>query len=961
MSLRRPVRTVLISAASTLALLTASGLPHLAHAEAPAAAAQTPAPSAKPWAHEASDLAPDSRLRFGRMSNGMRYVIMRNATPPSLAAIRLHINAGSLNETDDQKGLAHFTEHMLFNGTENIPENEMLRILERLGLAFGADTNAGTSFDQTYYTLNLPRADEEVVSTSMRILREQMSRALMRTEDIDAERDVVVGEARSRDTPGFRNLKAQLALLAPNQKVGDRMPIGDLDVIRTAPAQRFIDFYRAYYRPERATMIVVGDFDPDFMEGQIRTAFEDWTNTHPDGAERDLGKPEPRGTTASVLVEPGVDSSVSLYWIKDYEEKPDNRANRREATLRNLGFAVLNRRLGEMSRQDDPPFRGASGGASDFLKSFEATSLSASFNPGGLPRALQTLEQEKRRLVEFGVSQVELDREIANIRTALQNAVQAADTQQTGALAAGLLNHVNGDSIPTSPADDLALFEEVVASLDVAEINRLLTETLQGYGPLALVSTPVPIEGGEAGVVKVLEDSQRVPVTAREVAARQEWTYTDFGTPTAPVTTGQFNQVQATYYTFPNNVRLIVKPTDFTQNQILISLATGVGDLGLPKDSYSPLNIASNVFTAGGVGKLSADELSNVLTGRTYSVGFGVGEDQISMSGATRPQDLELQLQVMAAYFTDPALRPAPLERLKAAYPQILEQSRATVGGALSLEVPVILSQNDRRAGLPTVEEVQSFTADRIKADVVDALSAGPIDITIVGDVKPEDAIAVVGKTFGALPTRSALPQPAAGSDQRALPAPRAEPYRITHNGLPEQAGAAVYFKGTDNFGDRREARRVALMSEVLSLRVLEEIREKQALTYSPSVGSTSSSTYRDYGYIGIVAEVDTARVADFYAAVDKVIDSFAENPVTDDELARARTPMLERHRRSQANNAFWLGNLNNLHRKPKSEELIANFIPTIESFTAADIQDAARTYLQKDKTIRIDVLPAAR
>ena len=952
-------RKSLLPAVSALALLAGSALPAIAdtvvlHAEQQLQQGRT-------WAHQHSDLTPDARMHYGQMPNGMRYVIMRNATPPGLAALRLHINAGSLHEEDDQKGLAHFTEHMLFNGTENIPENEMLRILERLGLAFGPDTNAGTSFDQTFYSLNLPRADDETLDASLNIMREQVSRALMNEADIEAERNVIVGEARTRDTPDFRNLRAQLALLAPGQRLADRLPIGDLAIIGTAPAQRFIDFYRAYYRPERATLIAVGDFDVDYMEAKIRAAFGDWTNSAPDGPEPDLGRPLPRQPDASILVEPGVQSVLNLFWIRDYEDKPDTIATRRENILRSLGFSVLNRRLGEISRQDNPPFLGAGGSQSDMLGSLSFGSVAASFNPGELAPALATIEQETRRLLEHGMTAVELQREITNGRTALQNAVNSANTQHTAGHAQNIMSSINEDMVITSPADSLARFETYVADIDPEEVRALLAQSFQGYGPMALINTPVPIEGGEAEVLRLLEASRQVPVSPRQAQAAIEWPYTDFGTPTVPSALPDFKLANATAYSFPNNVRLIVKPTSLRENQILVSVSTGIGDLGLSQDAFDPLRLAPSIFTAGGLGKLTVDELSRVMAGKTYSVGLTIGDDITTLSGATRPQDLDLQLQVMAAYFTDAALRDQPLQRVKSTYAHSLEQSRTTVGGTMSLEAPSYMAFGDIRAATPTDADLQAVSADQVRTALQNALKDGPLEITIVGDVTPDAAIAAVSKTFGALPTRTPLAAIPVGADQRHLQPATTEPVRFYHNGQPEQAGVALYYKGTDSFGDRREARLVSLLSEVLQLRVTEEIREKQALTYSPSASAASSNTYPDYGFITISGEVDTARIPDFYAAVDKVIASFNDQPVTADELNRARAPMIERHRRSQADNGFWLGNLGQLHRAPENEPLIVNYIETLQGFTAQDIQDAARTYLQSEKPLRVEVVPATR
>jgi zinc protease len=254
----RSARRLLLLVAASAAALTAA---------APALAQTAPS---DPFAQGASDIPADSNVRFGTLPNGMQYAILRNATPPGQASFRLRIDAGSLMENDNQLGLAHFMEHMAFNGTTNIPENDLLRILERLGLAFGADTNASTGFDQTLYMLELPRTNDETVDASLRIMREQVSEALMAADAVDSERGVIEGEERLRNTPGLRSAKAQFSLLAPGQRISQRWPIGDLEIIRNAPRERFVEFYNAYYRPSRATFVAVGDFDVDVMEAKIR-------------------------------------------------------------------------------------------------------------------------------------------------------------------------------------------------------------------------------------------------------------------------------------------------------------------------------------------------------------------------------------------------------------------------------------------------------------------------------------------------------------------------------------------------------------------------------------------------------------------------------------------------------------------------------------------------------------------
>jgi zinc protease len=941
--------------ARRLLLLAAASATVLA-AAAPALAQVQPS---DPWVHAATDIPADANVRFGVLPNGMQYAILRNATPPSQASFRLRIDAGSLMENEQQLGLAHFMEHMAFNGTTNIPENDLLRILERRGLAFGADTNAYTGFDETVYILELPNADEGTVDDSLRIMREQVSEALMAADAVEAERNVIVGEERLRNTPGLRSIKAQLGLFAPGQRISERLPIGDLEIIRTAPRERFEEFYRSYYRPERATFVAVGDFDVDQMEAKVRAAFESWQGKGEAGPEPDLGSVAPRGPETRILVEPGIQSSIELGFIRAPDRDPDSVAERRDNLYRRLGVAVLNRRLGELARSDNPPFLNAGGGESELADSFTAASVSARYNVGEWKRALETIEQEQRRIVQHGISDAELQREITATRTALENAVAGAATRRTPLLANAIAGSVNSRTVFNTPQTSLDLFNASVEGLTAARVNQTLPEVFQGQGPLALVVTPVEIEGGEAAVTAALEASRQVPVAAPAVQAQLEWPYETFGTAGVVRERREIAELGATVVTFENGVTLTVKPTEFRDEQILVRVDTGIGELGLPVDRPAVTGLGANVFAAGGLGRLNVDELSRVLNGRVYSAGFSAGNDRYTLSGGTRPADLSLQMQVLAAYLTDPGLRPAPFQLLKSAYAQQLEQARATPGGAFAVQGGSLLSSGDARDALPSPDVVAGWTNDELKAEITRGLSSGPINVTMVGDVTVEDAITSVASTFGALPARAARAQPAPGADQKRFPAPSGQPIELTHTGPAEQALALVAWPTTDAIGDRTEARQVSLLSQVLRLRVLEEIREKQALAYSPGVSSQASDVFPDYGLMMVQGETARGTIPAFYAAVDTIAASLRNAPPEADELNRARLPAIERLRLSQATNEYWLGQLADVAERPSDVQQIQNHISVLEAVTPEDIQRLAQKYLTDDKAVRIQVVSA--
>ena len=285
----------------------------------------------------------DPDIRFGSLPNGMRFAIRRQPIPAGEAALRLRFDAGSMMETDAQQGLAHFLEHMAFNGSKAVPEGEMVKILERLGLAFGADTNAQTGFDQTVYKLDLPKTDTETVDTSLKLLREAASELTIAQAAVDRERGVVLSEERASDSPSYRVYKSRLEYLLAGQRMPNREPIGKVDILQKAPADLIADFYHHYYRPERATIVAVGDFDPAAMEAKIRARFGDWKDNGPAGPEPDLGKVMPRKADAKLIVEPGAPLGLQVTWVRPPDVRPDTLAKRRSDLVEELGFAAAAR------------------------------------------------------------------------------------------------------------------------------------------------------------------------------------------------------------------------------------------------------------------------------------------------------------------------------------------------------------------------------------------------------------------------------------------------------------------------------------------------------------------------------------------------------------------------------------------------------------------------------------------
>jgi zinc protease len=948
-----------IPQAVALAIIASSIMAVAPHATLASSRSPASVAPSQPWAQSQSDVPADPAVRFGTLSNGLRYAIMHNATPPGQASLEIRIDAGSLMEKDDQLGLAHFLEHMLFNGTRDIPKNDLIHILERMGMAFGADLNAATTFDETFYQLHLPHTDDQMLSTGLYVLREQVSEATIKQQDVLEERGVIKSEERLRNSPAYRASKAEMPTLAKGQRIADRFPIGDMKIIDAGPRQRIADFYDTYYRPSRATIVAVGDFDVDAMEARIREKFADWTPKAADGPEPDLGRVAAHGPETHAFVEPGVSSSVDLTWVKAPDLRPDTVAKRREKLLQSLGTAVLNRRLSELSRTDDPPFLVASAGAVDLLRSLGQVSLDAQYASGGWRRALDAIDQEQRRFVQYGISDAELQREITTARTGLEQGVAGASTRQSGRLADGLVNSVNGREVFISPETHLALFEEAIKGVTAAQVNALIKPMFEGGGPLTMMVTPTPIEGGEAAVTAALDASHQVAVAPLEPPAKLAWPYTDFGSAGKVVNRREIKSLGATVVTFSNGVVLTVKSTDFDKDSIQIRILTGIGERSFSPDRIDPVVMyALGNLNPGGLGKLNSDEMSRSLNGHVIGAGLGVLGDKFLFSGGTRRADFQLEMQVLAAYLTDPAFRSAPFEQTKRLLRSVLESQRATPRGAFSLGSPEILAGGDKRTAVPKPEEVDSWSMDSTRSRVRALLAKGPIHITMVGDLTVDEAIAATATTFGALLPRAPDDPPAPGADQRHFPAPTATPVHFTHNGLAEQAMGYVAWPTTDGIGTlaAAETRKIQLLAAVLKLRALDEIRERLAIAYSPGVAETFSDVYRGYGYLSIEAQTTPQNLSVFFKAVDDITRDLRDKPISEDELKRAREPMIQDARAQLQTNAWWMVCLAYIVDRPWTADVCLTMIPELEAMTPADIQALARKYLGPYTAWKADV-----
>ena len=908
-----------------------------------------------------TDLRPDPAVRFGVLPNGMHYAIRRNATPPRNASLRLRIGAGSLHEAEDQRGLAHFLEHMVLNGTTHVPEGEFVRRLERHGLRFGADTNASTDWRQTVFKLDLPETDAGTIDEAMFLLREVVGEATLAPAAIDRERGIIQAEERTRGSTQYRLAVEELGWLMPGQRLTTRMPIGDPGVIATAGRDRLRIFYDAYYRPERATLIAVGDFDLDEMEAKIRARFSDWRGRGPAGSDPDLGKvAEGRGNVGHLAVSSTSPDRISLAWVRPPDLRPDTRARQIEKLADTLVFMILNRRLQRDAAAWSPaPFAVAQANRSQIAQSALITQIGAVTQPGQWRRALTTIVTEQRRLVDYPVSDTEVRRELTQLRAGLSTAVAGSATRGSAGLADGLVATVDANIVFMAPAEAMAIFDAARPSMTPARLQQAARALFAGE-PLINQSASAPVDGGLEATIAAYRAARSAPVTAPVVQQAQAWPYGPAATPGRVAERHQLAEpIGATILRFANGVRLTVKHTDFAHDRIAVAVRFGRGRLDLPVDRPNPNFAMGAGFVSGGLGRISYEDLQDSLDSRVFSVALETEDDSFQLHGTTRPQDLGMQLQVLSAYLTDPGWRASTWNRLRSLSGMVHRQMASTAGGVFSREQDALLHNGDRRWSRPSQQEMEAMDIAAARAVLEGPLAHSPVEVIVVGDVNVEDAIRLTATTFGALPRRpegAAMPPPSI-----RFPAGAADPVRFTHGGRSDQGLAFIGWPTQGFFDNQRQARALSVLAAIYRLRLIEKIREEQGTTYSPVAYHDSSEAFPGYGVFGARIEAPPAALAGFLREARQIAADLRDRPVDADEMQRARLPLVESIVRARNGNGWWIEGLARVQTDPRAITMLASQLEDYRSITAEEVQRAARAFLLPERAWSMIVAPETR
>jgi zinc protease len=945
------VLRTLLAASAALSLVL--GTPAFAASSLPAAI------SGDGWPQSKSDLQPDSRLRFGRLSNGMRYVLYRNSTKARGTAMRFQIAAGSMEEADNQRGLAHFVEHMAFRGSKNLKEGELEKFLESQGFDFGSDVNAFTDYETTDYVLNLPGNGQAATDSALHIFREIAGNLTFASEAIDKERGVILGEERMRASPDARVQQAWIEAAHPQSLYARRNPIGLIDTIRTAPRQAIVDYYNTWYRPELATLIVVGDFDPAKMEKRVHAVFDDWAPKKPGPVPKvDYGARADSGVKTAVYTEKNLYEGVGAVWLRPYIDAPDGMAARTRGFLKTMVADITTNRLARLAEAPDAPFLSASVDYDNDRLEGNSTKLWVTPKPGrqaaAFALALKTIDQVRQN----GVTQEEVTRYVAEKDVGIANMLKTTATEDSATLADDFLGDIDDNGVSMAPEDIAALWTRTRPLVTVAAAAPMAKWLYGGDGPLLMRTGEDAKAFGDDQLKTIYAAASSAPAEAWAAQGDVAWPYTDFGEAVKPSKRTAVPVLGYVRYEFPNGVKLNLKQNTLVRNQITVSVRFGGGyELFSPSENLSLMQLHLYDIVDGGLGKLSKADIDKALHDKTVEVNYDIDEDHATLSGTTTGDSFASEMQLLMAYTTDPGFRSDSFATFRDSVGYLYGQIRSSPDFMLNLGLADELSSDDPRYRLPSESQAKASDPGVIKAIYRRTLTHVPVEITVAGDISESDALKEVERTFGTLASVPDTYAVAPGADAIRLPSDRT-PRTFAHQGRGDQGISVAVFPTTDALSSPDTTIGLEVLAKVFENRLSDDLRETQGQTYSVTVDPFGSEAFKNYGYLTVSSTVKPEADDTFFTTVMKVAGGLREKPITEAELNRARNPLVQYLDDKMKTNEDWQATLPGLYGDPRRWSLRVGQYKRFAAVTPQTLQSLAETYLKPDNVLRARAKP---
>lgn len=914
--------------------------------------AQSPLPPAD------SPLPIDPAVRTGTLENGLRWFIRTNARPEQRAELRLVVNAGSVLEDEDQRGLAHFLEHMAFNGTRRFAKNDIVKYLESIGVRFGADLNAYTGFDETVYILPVPTDSAGLLARSFDILEDWASAVLIDSAEVVAERGVVFEEWRSGRGAQSRILDTHFPVLFRGSRYAERLPIGDTGIIRNATPEPLRRFYRDWYRPNNMAVVAVGDFDADSVQAMILARFGSLANPPSPRARETFVVP----TDAETRVSIASDRELTVSTLEVLWQLP-RRTTRtvgewRQRLVEDIYNAAFNRRLSELTQRPDAAWVGAASGIDAYTRASAAYGLRVAAEDGKIEQALEAIVVEARRVDAFGF----LESEIARVKTDLLRGYERAyaerDKSESGGFAEAYVGHFLNDA----PIPGIGFYFEhapaAIASITLDDVNAVGRTWISDSNRVIMASLTE-----KEGVPQPTRESLLAALARAAAAPIAPWTETlaDGGlvsTPPAPgrvVARGRIEELDLTEWTLGNGVRVLLKTTDFKADEVLLSGFAPGGASLYPDARATAAELSTTLIERGGAGTLSVIDLQKTLSGKVAAAGTALGERSQDVSGRASPKDLETLFELLWLRFTAPRVDSAAVQAFRQQIGAVLANRSRAPEAAFSDTITLTLANYHPRVQLPTAALFNSVSLDEALAIYRERFGdASGFTFMFVGNVTAEQLEPLLVRWLAALPATGRTEQP---RDLGIRPPPGIVQKEVRAGVEPKSSTVVAYHGERPTTIASRQAFRT--FGDILETRLTEELREALGGTYSVNVSASASTQPRDAQQLVIQFGSSPENADTLFAAVQRAIEALRTTGPTAEELSSAMEKQRRQQEVSVRENSYWLSGVLSRLRLGVDPRQMLDAPQIIGATTIEAVREAANTLVDPAQFVRVVLLPA--
>lgn len=895
-------------------------------------------------------------VKKGTLPNGLTYYILKHGKPEKRAMLWLAVNAGSVQEDDDQRGLAHFDEHMAFNGTKRFPKQELVGYLEKIGMRFGADVNAYTSWDQTVYQLEVPTDEPAFIGKGLDILRDWAGSVSYEPEEIKKERGVVLEEWRLGRGAAMRLFDKHAKVLFSGSRYADRITIGLPETIEAAAPEALTRFYRDWYRPDLMAVIAVGDFDGAELETELKARFGDLKNPEKMRPRPPGGVPPATGTRVSIETDkeqPGITVTVSN--LTAHRPESSRRDYRRQLGEQLYGM-ILRERFASLARRPDAPFLFAAGGWHPATREIDAFNRFAQAKAGKTEAALRVLMTEVLRAEKYGIGETELERARTNLKRSFERHAETEATIDSRTLTDEITRNFFESELMVGAASEKELTLEMLPKVTVDELNRLAKPFAGPDGRVILISGPdgEPLPAKDR-VLAIVDEVGKATLGPWEDKVETKPLLSKAPAAGRVVKEKKVAAIDVTEWTLSNGVRVIVKPTDYELDAVQLVGNSPGGEVTASDKAFNDARFADEVARAGGVGDFDVEALGKVLAGKQIHVSTAISETTESVSASGSARDLEPMLQLVYLRMTSPRADPQAFEVWKHNTVEQLINVQRTPEATYGRESVAALFRNNPRRRLPEPSDVS-------KVDSAQALGfyrarfgdASDFTFVIVGAVDLDQLKPLVETYLGSLPAKGRR-ETEKDLGIRKVGGVVTRTWKL---GQEKKAMVSLQFHGDETWS-RDKDRDMFILGQILSIKLREELRENMSGVYGVAAGGSITRSPHQERSFWIHFGCDPNRVEELVKAVFAEIDKLEKNGVAQEYLDKVKEAFLRARETDLRKNATWITWLSASDRFGDDPTLILDPSKVIARMTSGHVKAAARRYLDRQTYFEAVLLPA--